>query len=119
MEFNYELFKGVSIQLNESDTAEDRAAQLASLPAVKSIWPVRLYERPTLIDAVAPGNSSENRVVERALHKRQPNGTSDGNAPHVMTQVDRLHAEGITGKGVKIAVIDSGVSELLRGLISR
>lgn len=30
--------------------------------------------------------------------------------PHVMTQVDMLRADGITGKGVKIAVIDTGVS---------
>jgi hypothetical protein len=27
-----------------------------------------------------------------------------------MTQVDKLRAEGYTGKGIKIAVIDTGVS---------
>jgi hypothetical protein len=27
-----------------------------------------------------------------------------------MTQVDRVHAEGITGAGIRIAVVDSGVS---------
>lgn len=31
-------------------------------------------------------------------------------SPHVMVQADKLHAKGITGKGIKIAVIDTGVS---------
>ncbi|GJN68090.1 hypothetical protein PLICBS_002133 [Purpureocillium lilacinum] len=30
-------------------------------------------------------------------------------SPHVMTQVDKLHAKGITGKGVKVAILDTGV----------
>lgn len=29
--------------------------------------------------------------------------------PHAMTGVDRLHAEGVTGEGIKIAVIDAGI----------
>lgn len=114
MEFNYELFQGISIQLNESDSAEERASQLASLPAVKKIWPVRLFDRPGLGEGVVRRNSTDDpAVLQNALHKRQSNGTCLlGNAPHVMTQVDRLHEEGITGKGIKIAVIDTGVSEL-------
>lgn len=31
-------------------------------------------------------------------------------SPHAMSQVDLLFKEGVTGKGMKIAVIDSGVS---------
>jgi subtilisin family serine protease len=30
-------------------------------------------------------------------------------SPHVMTGVDKLHAEGLNGNGIKIAVIDTGV----------
>lgn len=29
--------------------------------------------------------------------------------PHVMTQIDKLHAENIIGRGVKVAIIDSGI----------
>jgi hypothetical protein len=121
MEFNYELFQGISIQLDESDTAEERASQLASLPAVKNIWPVRLFERPGLGEGVVRRNSTDNPAVLRnALHKRQCNGTSSlGNAPHIMTQVDKLHEQGITGKGIRIAVIDTGVSESSLGLTGR
>lgn len=113
MEFDFELFQGISIQLDESGTPDQRAAQLASLPAVKSIWPVRLWDRPEP-DVRRHGNSTHAAAaVQGALRKRQNTNSTLGNGPHVMTQVDRLHAKGITGKGVKIAVIDSGVSRHL------
>lgn len=114
MEFDFELFQGISIQLHESDTPEQRAAELASLPAVKNIWPVRLWDRPEL-NTLPHGNSTSPAAatVQGTLHKRQCSNSTLGNGPHVMTQVDRLHAKGITGKGVKIAVIDTGVSRHL------
>ncbi|KAI9149896.1 Minor extracellular protease vpr [Paramyrothecium foliicola] len=110
MEFDFQLFKGVSIQLNSSDSVEQRAAELASLPAVKNIWPVRVFDRPAPVKGFPIANSTNGSVVPGGLlHERQANGTSPGNAPHVMTQVDRLHAKGITGKGITIAIIDTGV----------
>ncbi|EEB90703.1 hypothetical protein MPER_11053 [Moniliophthora perniciosa FA553] len=33
----------------------------------------------------------------------------DTQSTHVMTGVDKLHAQGITGEGIKIGVIDTGV----------
>ncbi|KFA78781.1 hypothetical protein S40288_08979 [Stachybotrys chartarum IBT 40288] len=117
MALDFELFQGVSIQLNDVGTAEERAAQLASLPAVKNIWPVRMIDRPqpvttrsgrggALRDQRRPTRSSG----RKALHKRQQggNGTTPYQ-PHAMTGIDRLHAEGITGAGVTIAVIDTGI----------
>lgn len=96
--------------MDESDTPEQRAAQLASLPAVKNIWPVRLWDRPEF-DVRRHDNSTDTAAdVQGTLRKRHCANSTLGNGPHVMTQVDRLHAKGITGKGVKIAVIDSGVS---------
>lgn len=48
------------------------------------------------------------------LEKRAVNiSVADTFTPHVMTQVDLLRADGITGKGVKIAVVDTGVSPAL------
>ncbi|KAH7326042.1 peptidase S8/S53 domain-containing protein [Stachybotrys elegans] len=104
MTFDYELFKGASIQLKDTETAEERAAQLASLPAVKNIWPVRMYDRPN------PIRGGETGEAGRPLFKRQLGGNeTTPYPPHIMTGVDKLHAEGITGKGVTIAVIDTGI----------
>ncbi|KAK7053257.1 hypothetical protein VNI00_003883 [Paramarasmius palmivorus] len=36
----------------------------------------------------------------------------DSQGSHIMTGVDKLHAEGITGEGIRIAIIDTGVDYL-------
>ncbi|KAI9152320.1 Alpha-L-arabinofuranosidase A [Paramyrothecium foliicola] len=115
LELNYKLFNGVSIQL-DIETAEKKAAQLASLPAVKNIWPVRVVPLPELI---FEDNERSNRsaTAESRNRKRQGGSKSpehsnvvvDANSPHTMTQVDKLHAKGITGHGIRIAVIDTGI----------
>ncbi|KAH7304020.1 peptidase S8/S53 domain-containing protein [Stachybotrys elegans] len=104
VELRYTLFRGVSIQLNDVDTAEEKAVQLASLPSVKNIWPVYVIELPELeLEEVVSAGVSAHSQLKRS------GKTSLSNAPHVMTQIDKMHAEGITGKGIKIAVIDSGI----------
>lgn len=43
------------------------------------------------------------------LNNHQSTNSSNIPLPHVMTQVDRLHAKGVTGKGTKVAIVDSGI----------
>ncbi len=67
-----------------------------------AIWPVSVYSRPVpIVESIM--NLSE--FVEEAENET----AKDQFPPHVMTGVDKLHAEGYTGAGVSIAVIDSGV----------
>ena len=104
MKFNYELFNGLSVQMHDHEKAKDKAAQLAALPAVKAVYPVKLYPQPNpKVDWVAPPNLDSSVALE-SLRVAQ-----DTFSPHVMTQVDKLHAKGITGKDTKLAVIDTGV----------
>ncbi len=103
MDLNYKLFKGVSIKFKDLDKAEDKAAEIADLPAVKNMWPVKLFSVPqhtvlSVRDAAGDG-----------ISRRQQAG-NDTFTPHLMTQVNQLRDKGITGKGIKIAVIDTGVS---------
>ncbi|CAG9948013.1 unnamed protein product [Clonostachys rosea f. rosea IK726] len=102
--FDFSLFKGIAVQLKgtENDRADSRAFSIASTATVKNVWPVREHSRPnvTVHSSGKPGPED--------LEMRQDNG-SDTFGPHVMTQVDKLRAEGYTGKGVKIALIDTGV----------
>lgn len=97
MSFNSELFKGVSIQ-HDVENAEETAARIASKPEIKNVWPVHIYDRPK--------NEFQAADVASALTKRD----QDTVAPHIMMGVDKLREKGITGKGIKIAVLDSGVS---------
>jgi subtilisin family serine protease len=104
---NYKLFKGVSIQLeNSTADLETAISQIASQDNVKQVWPVRRIPLPndTVIWKGGDGPLSRN-----AGRKRQLSNASESYAPHKSTQVDLLHAKGVTGKGTKIAVIDTGI----------
>lgn len=95
----------MSVQLHDVDNAEARARDIASTSAVKAAWPVEVMYLPSdeRVWAGDPSRKTGNRLGTRG------NDTDAPYSPHVMVQVDKLKAEGITGKGVKIAVIDSGV----------
>ncbi|KAI2613328.1 subtilisin-like protein [Hypoxylon sp. NC1633] len=104
MNLDYKLFKGVSIQFHDLKTAEEEAAKLNSLSSVKQVWPNRVYSLPK-DEVVWTGQTGGVNYIKNV--KRQLG--NDTFIPHVMTQVDKLRAKGITGKGIKIGIIDSGV----------
>ncbi|KAJ3469456.1 hypothetical protein MRS44_003521 [Fusarium solani] len=108
MQYDYKLFKGASIQFNDVDHAEDLAVMMTKMPAVKRSWPVKMISLPTpeVHWQGTPGKDYS------AIQRRDLNGRDAKNdtfSPHIMTQVDKLRAEGATGKGIKVALVDSGV----------
>lgn len=111
MSLSYSLFKGASIQLDAVDLDPHFAStKIASLTSVKNVWPVRHFQN---LGSSKPrmGNShftSLNGLSEHFSRATAANDTGSY-APHVMTQVDKLHAEGYTGKGMRIGIVDSGV----------
>ncbi|KAI1828270.1 peptidase S8/S53 domain-containing protein [Xylaria intraflava] len=105
MNFNSSLFRGVSIQFKNVDSAEEEAAALANLTSVKRVWRNRLYELPK-DEIIWTGKDKDANLIHTNV-KRQSD--SDSFTPHIMTQVDKLRAKGITGKGIKIGIIDSGI----------
>ncbi|KZV90418.1 subtilisin-like protein [Exidia glandulosa HHB12029] len=87
------LFNGMAIQL---DTPQD-LADLASLPNVIAVHPIVIHPGPAPVSQRVLTDSSAFAA-----------GT-DGENTHIMTGVDKVHASGITGAGIKIAIIDSGI----------
>ncbi|KAG6107516.1 hypothetical protein E4U13_006917 [Claviceps humidiphila] len=104
MVLDYKLFRGLSFQFHDIQAAEKRSKEIAAMPAVKQMWPVRLVPRQSIDGALVVGTTQDSSVV-----KRNDVLLKDTFAPHMMTQVDRLRAKGITGKGVKVALIDGGI----------
>ncbi|KAF2788581.1 subtilase [Melanomma pulvis-pyrius CBS 109.77] len=106
MKLEFKLFKGVSVQLNSGSDIKTAAENIASMGPVKRMWPIQKISMPN--DKVI-WNGTDRNMAANFLSKRQTGNSSDTFSPHVMTQVDRLRADGVTGKGMKIGVIDSGI----------
>ncbi|KAL0572698.1 hypothetical protein V5O48_009272 [Marasmius crinis-equi] len=87
------LFVGVSLTLKN---AED-VSKLAGVSGVKAVRPVRKFSRPQPVAS---------RVISDIKDFGFP---PDNESTHVLTGVDKLHAEGISGKGVKIGILDTGI----------
>ncbi|TLS31204.1 hypothetical protein PpBr36_02178 [Pyricularia pennisetigena] len=105
MDLKFELFKGASIQFHDSDHVEETASKIAGMPSIKRMWPQRQYKIPDYQVSWA-GNMPDAQA--NAVMRRQSDG-NDTFTPHLMTQVNQLRNKGFVGKGVKVAVIDSGV----------
>ncbi|OHE99276.1 peptidase [Colletotrichum orchidophilum] len=110
LDFNYRLFKGASFRIVNTthDAAADIAKQIEARPDVKGIWPVRTVRMPTPEPVSTGRNATADGHHFISSLKRRRNGT-DNFTPHVMTQVDKLRAEGFTGKGIRLGIVDSGV----------
>ncbi|KAI1818848.1 subtilisin-like protein [Poronia punctata] len=103
MTFGSSLFKGASIQFHDVDSAEEKASTLSTLPSVRRVWQNRVYHLPE-DEIVWTG-----KIKDATGNMKKRPLTNDTFTPHLMTQVDKLRAKGITGKGIKIGVIDTGV----------
>ncbi|KAI0088139.1 subtilisin-like protease [Irpex rosettiformis] len=84
------VFVGASLKLSA-----DQVGEVAKMSGVKAIRPVIEVPRPkpVKVQVVNPTDS----------------GLPDGQASHIMTGVDKLHAKGIAGKGITIGIIDTGI----------
>ena len=112
LDLNYRLFRGSSIQFNRLDKVEEKVAKISRMPSVKKVWPVKLYGIPEHTVHWVSGQNDESQPHE-GIDKRQAGANATGPdhfSPHIMTQVNQLRDKGVTGKGIKIAVVDTGVS---------
>ncbi|KAM4057922.1 subtilase family protein [Hirsutella rhossiliensis] len=85
------LFRGFVVEAQAESVEE-----LRGIDGVINAWPVRTVRLPP--------------TVRHPTVKSAPRGAEAANASvHRWTGVDKLHAAGMTGKGVKVAIVDSGV----------
>lgn len=117
--FDSDIFRGASIQFKNGTNVEQAMLQISQSTKVKNSWPVhKFYVPETQAD-----NADGTFKLKGKLGTRSAQGSPDSNVdmltglddnnsvdpPHKMMQVDQLHKKGLTGKGIKIAVIDTGV----------
>ncbi|KAF7351933.1 Minor extracellular protease vpr [Mycena venus] len=84
------IFIGASLTLNNTQDVTN----ILNTDGVIAIRPVRIFSRPVpiLSKPISPNDS----------------GLPDSESTHIVTGVDKLHAKGITGKGIKIGILDTG-----------
>ncbi|KAL2264175.1 hypothetical protein VTK26DRAFT_881 [Humicola hyalothermophila] len=102
-DLRFKLFKGASIQFKDTERAEEMVAKVAEMPEIKRVYPVRRFPIPRHIV------HTKGAGVQAMLAKRQQDSDKDTFSPHLMTQVNQFRDAGITGKGIKIAVVDTGI----------
>ncbi|SPO23644.1 related to subtilisin-like serine protease [Ustilago trichophora] len=119
-------FVGMSVVLDN----EDDYQSLVSAPGVKKVYRTTLHTvpayEPTTVSSefvkaatgkdgagVAAGLSRKKR---RDQPKNAEQGYTDTFSPHVMTGVDKVHANGFLGKGQVVGIIDTGVDYTHPGL---
>ncbi|KAG4432961.1 hypothetical protein IFR05_011556 [Cadophora sp. M221] len=100
LRLKHELFNGVSFRVSGPLDNESTMETIFNMSMVSNIWPMRLYSR------LATVRSSSGTSDPSFLRKREE---VDTYSTHVMGGVDKLHAQGLTGDGIFIGVIDSGV----------
>ncbi|KZO98791.1 subtilisin-like protease [Calocera viscosa TUFC12733] len=88
-----ELFVGAAVDIHDGT----HGAVLSSLDGVKSVSPVHQISPPSPVEVITWSDDDP------------PAYLPDTMSTHIMTGVDKLHAEGITGRGIKVGIIDSGI----------
>lgn len=106
MNLSFTLFNGVSFTIEDLINEPKHASKISELPAVKKMWPVSIYSVPKIQRLNTARNP--NGPIEFIPNSNSGSG-HDAYSPHVMTQVDHLHAAGYTGKGARIGIVDTGV----------
>ncbi|KAF9188153.1 hypothetical protein BGZ50_001521 [Haplosporangium sp. Z 11] len=84
----YGIFNGAAISVNSQHDGK----ALADMPGIKNVWPITLFSIPKTIKRKVEPSSPKVPLV------------------HAMTGVDTVHRiYKLTGKGIKVGVIDTGV----------
>lgn len=86
--FNSDIFSGLSVE-----SGSDNLDTLKSIREVSQAWPVKTYKLAPLTPQASFSDDAK----------------AQNWSIHYSTGVDKLHEAGVFGKGVKVAVIDSGV----------
>jgi len=102
------VFVGLSLTLHAGDVDS-----LKAMNNVAGVWNVKRVAAPSAAIERAPISVDKrfSTVPVAGTNYSLPYiiGDLDVNRPHAMTGVDKIHSSGIKGKGMKVAIIDTGM----------
>ncbi|KUI68302.1 Minor extracellular protease vpr [Cytospora mali] len=125
-------FYGLSINVHGNLTDPAIQSKLAAMDGVENVWPVvkvsrnapagpqrssksksakseNVEGRSTAVSSTSSASTGENHTLPSYLIPPKVTGTANVLSPFQMSGIDKLHALGIKGSGMKIGIIDTGV----------
>ncbi|KAI3557770.1 subtilisin Carlsberg [Colletotrichum abscissum] len=110
LDLKFGLFNGASFSVDDAGEPDITTAKIADKLSVKSVWPVRKIKMPKPVGtSIGRNGTASSAALLRSLKDRRDEAAKDTYSTHVMTQVDKLREAGFTGKGIKVAIVDTGV----------
>jgi subtilisin family serine protease len=116
---NADLFYGLAITLDQNSTFSEVNITLRAIPEVVAVYPNRRINKPAPIQSGASLTASTTSKSSRTINQTWIPVDNSTKLPYItgldtasvlkMADVDKVHALGIKGKGMKIAFIDTGV----------
>jgi subtilisin family serine protease len=112
---NPDLFYGLSITVIQNLTSGEIQDKLLELQDVTGVWPVYLVPHPSPVGTIKVNGTTKafkakaSEEVPGGSYLPQILGDYDPATALKQADVDRVHALGIKGKGMKIGIIDTGV----------
>ncbi|KAL2886459.1 Minor extracellular protease vpr [Ceratocystis lukuohia] len=108
--YDYPLFRGASIEFTNPATSDQLLQEIRSLKDVQVRPVIEIHRSDLGLEKVQdlPALLKRDGKVDTI----DPLTGLNYDSTHDMTQVNKLHAKGYRGKGIKIAVIDSGIDYL-------
>lgn len=96
MGLNYSLFQGASFRINDIVREHSHASLIAAMSTVKQMWPLRNYTIPDIQrrNVMSNPDGSLDRLEDSMNSNEDVSFGKDTFSTHVMTQVDKLHADG-------------------------
>ncbi|KAH7091708.1 subtilisin-like protein [Auriculariales sp. MPI-PUGE-AT-0066] len=91
--YNSDIFTGIVVEFENPDEFVD----LATIRNVVEVYPVRTFTAPSPLD------------VKRGVKPDDPAVAPYGQSVHYMTGVNKVQEQGFTGKGIKVAILDTGI----------
>ncbi|KAG7446685.1 pyrolysin [Guyanagaster necrorhizus] len=90
-------FDAPGIFVGAALTLEDVIHFSSSVEGIKSVSPVQIFDRPAPVFSHVVTDINDAAIPP------------DSQSTHILTGVDKLHAAGITGAGIKIGILDTGI----------
>ncbi|CAO3636865.1 unnamed protein product [Cunninghamella blakesleeana] len=106
-EFKYDVFSGLVFQLDQTADYQQQLESILDHDYIVAVYPSTIHQRDR--NKAINNKSKYNQTKISYVPLTKPDDIKKI-MPHHLTQVDRVHKElGLTGKGIRVCVIDSGV----------